>query len=229
LSHGSDKLWSVDGHASHELGDAFNAGTPATVAVGFSFGGESFDSATTPAAALLTAATAYSPQFVHGSRTTQAVYMELDVPMSSHVDVDLSAREDRYSDFGQTTNGKLQVRYQPSHYVTFRGSASTGFRAPTLFDLYQPQTLGATGGTVGIGTASSGYGNPACAAGAASGNYSTEFSSDVCANQGLGLYGGNTKLKPETSENFDIGIIVEPIRNMGITLDYYRILLKSPI
>src|SRR6185437_12449688 len=152
-----------------------------------------------------------------------------DVPMSSHVDVDLSAREDRYSDFGQTTNGKLQVRYQPSHYVTFRGSASTGFRAPTLFDLYQPQTLGATGGTVGIGTASSGYGNPACAAGAASGNYSTEFSSDVCANQGLGLYGGNTKLKPETSENFDIGIIVEPIRNMGITLDYYRILLKSPI
>ncbi len=229
LSNGKDKLWSVDGHASHELGDAFHAGTPATVALGFSLGGESFNSATTPSAALLAAATAYSPQFVHGSRTTQAVYAELDVPMSSELDVDISDREDRYSDFGQSNNGKVQVRYQPSRYVTFRGSASTGFRAPTLFDLYQPNVIGATGGTVGVGTHSSGYGNPACAAGLASGNFSTEFSETVCDNQGLGLYGGNRSLKPETSENFDLGIVVAPIQNMGITLDYYRILIKDPI
>ena len=229
LSNGKDKLWSVDGHASHELGDAFNAGTPATFAVGFSIGGENFTSATTPSAALLAAATAYSPQFVEGSRTTQAIYTELDVPMTSHLDVDVSDREDRYSDFGQTNNGKVQIRYQPSHYVTFRGSASTGFRAPTLFDLYQPNVIGATGGTVGVGTHSSGYGNPACAAGLASGNFSTEFSETVCDNQGLGLYGGNRNLQPETSENFNIGIVVDPIENLGVTVDYYRILLKNPI
>lgn len=229
LSNGKDKLWSVDGNATHELGDAFHAGTPATVALGFTFGGESFDSATTPSAALLAAATAYNPQFVHGSRTTQAVFAELDVPMSSHLDVDISDREDRYSDFGQSNNGKLQVRYQPSRYVTFRGSASTGFRAPTLFDLYQPSLIGATAGSVGLGTHNSGYGNIACEAGLTSGNYSTEFSESVCDNQGLGLYGGNRNLKPETSENFDFGIVLDPIRNMGITLDYYRILVKDPI
>ena len=230
LSYSKDKLWNVDGHASHELGDAFNAGTPATVAVGLDFGGERFDYATTPLAIPLAAATAYNEQFIEGSRTTQAVYMELDVPMSSKLDVDLSAREDRYSDFGQTTNGKLQVRYQPSHYVTFRGSASTGFRAPTLFDLYQPSVLGASSSSVGIGSHTSGYGNPVCAAELASGNFnSTEFTESVCDNQGLRLDGGNRKLNPETSQNFDFGIVVEPIRNMGITLDYYRILVKQPI
>ncbi|HEY1890190.1 MAG TPA: TonB-dependent receptor [Steroidobacteraceae bacterium] len=231
LSHGKDKLWSVDGHASHELGDAFNAGTPATVALGFSFGGENFNSATTPEAVLLAAATAFNPQVVNGSRATQAIYAELDVPMSSQIDLDISDREDRYSDFGQTNNGKISLRYQPSHFVTFRGSASTGFRAPTLNSLYGPNTLGATGGTVGIGTHTSGYGNPVCEAELLANNFpaSGEFTETVCDNQGLGLYGGNRHLTPETSENFDIGIVVEPLRNLGITLDYYRILLKSPI
>ena len=232
LANGKDKLWSVDGHASHALGDAFNAGTPATVALGFTFGGENFNSATTPEAALLAAATAFNPTFVNGSRTTQAIYAELDVPMSSHVDVDISDREDRYSDFGQTNNGKLSLRYQPSHFVTFRGSASTGFRAPTLNNLYGPNTLGATGGTMGIGTHTSGYGNAACAAELAAGTIATatgEWTESVCDNQGLALFGGNRNLKPETSENFDIGIVVEPLRNLGITLDYYRILLKAPI
>jgi iron complex outermembrane recepter protein len=36
-------------------------------------------------------------------------------------------------------------------------------------------------------------------------------------------------LKPETSQNFDLGFIVEPINNLGITLDYYRILLRNQI
>jgi iron complex outermembrane receptor protein len=36
-------------------------------------------------------------------------------------------------------------------------------------------------------------------------------------------------LTPETSQNFDLGVIVSPIQDMGITLDYYRILLKNTI
>jgi iron complex outermembrane receptor protein len=47
--------------------------------------------------------------------------------------------------------------------------------------------------------------------------------------QGIGLYGGNTKLRPETSQNFDLGVVIQPIENLGITLDYYRILLKNTI
>jgi iron complex outermembrane receptor protein len=45
----------------------------------------------------------------------------------------------------------------------------------------------------------------------------------------LGLYGGNAHLTPETSQNFDLGVVVSPIQDLGITLDYYRILLKNTI
>jgi iron complex outermembrane receptor protein len=45
----------------------------------------------------------------------------------------------------------------------------------------------------------------------------------------LTLTGGNPDLKPETSQNFDLGFVIEPIDNLGVTVDYYRILLKSSI
>jgi iron complex outermembrane receptor protein len=43
------------------------------------------------------------------------------------------------------------------------------------------------------------------------------------------LFGGNNALTPEKSQNFDFGIVVSPIQDMGITIDYYRILLKNTI
>jgi len=43
------------------------------------------------------------------------------------------------------------------------------------------------------------------------------------------LYGGNPHLTPETSQNFDFGVIVSPVQDLGVTLDYYRILLKNTI
>jgi iron complex outermembrane recepter protein len=218
-ANGEMKRWSLDGNASHPLGDAFNAGTPATVALGFSVEGENFGFATTPYNDLTHVATGFTDTSVEGSRTTQALFMELDVPISQNLDLDVSDREDRYSDFGRTNNGKLSVRYQPFHFLTLRGTASTGFRAPTLFDLYQPNNIEAsTGGTMGDG-------NPFCSPPQATG----EWTAATCGNQGLGLFGGNRHLTPETSQNFDFGVIVAPIRNMGITLDYYRILLKNTI
>lgn len=219
FANGKVKRWGIDGNASHELGDAFDAGQAATLALGFSVEGDSFDFATTPLDQYLVAATAFSPQVIHGSRQVQAVFTEIDVPMSKHLDVDISDREDRYSDFGRTNNAKISVRYQPARYLTFRAAASTGFRAPTLLQLYQPNFIAATGGVMGQG------GNPFCAPG----SYNTEFTASVCASQGLGLAGGNRNLQPETSQNFDIGVIVEPIRDLGITLDYYRIILKQAL
>ncbi|HEY7889724.1 MAG TPA: TonB-dependent receptor [Steroidobacteraceae bacterium] len=216
---GKMRRWSVDGNASHALGDAFHADHDAVLAIGFSASGDSYSDATTPLNDLLVAATGLTDFAIEGSRTAQALFAELDVPMSRNLDVDISDRQDRYSDFGTTNNGKVTLRYQPSHYVTFRGSASTGFRAPTLFNLYSPNFLAAsTGGTMGSG-------NPFCTPG----NYNAEWSQPTCNAQGLGLNGGNPKLTPETSENFDFGVVLAPVKDLGITLDYYRILLKNTI
>lgn len=216
---GDYKRWSVDGQASHPLGDAFNSGTPATVAIGATMYGEHYNAATTPYNTLTQAATGLTDSSVEGARTVQAAYLELDVPITKGLDLDLSDREDRYSDFGTTNNAKVQVRYQPIDMLTFRGTASTGFRAPTLYNLYSPAFLAASSsGTMG-------QGNPFCAPG----HYTAEWTASTCAAQGIGLYGGNPHLTPETSQNFDFGVIVSPIANLGITLDYYRILLKNAV
>jgi iron complex outermembrane receptor protein len=45
----------------------------------------------------------------------------------------------------------------------------------------------------------------------------------------LALTGGNPNLKPETSQNFNLGLIVEPFKNLGITLDWYRVVVKNEI
>jgi iron complex outermembrane receptor protein len=216
---GEDTRWSVDGHANHELGDAFNSGTPATVAIGADFGGERFTYATTPYNDLVSAATGLTDSAVEGARQTQALYMELDLPILKSVDLDISDREDRYSDFGRTNNGKVSIRYQATSFLTFRGTASTGFRAPTLYDLYSPNFLAASSsGTMGSG-------NPYCGTTPPT----APFTAATCDTQGLGLFGGNRSLTPETSQNFDLGVIVSPIQDLGITLDYYRILLKNTI
>jgi iron complex outermembrane recepter protein len=216
---GEDQLWSVDSHASHSLGDAFNSGTPATLAFGATASGERFASATTPYNNLVEAATGLTDSAVAASRQIQAGYVELDAPITKSLDVDISDRQDRYSDFGTTNNAKLQIRYQPASFLTLRGAASTGFRAPALNQLYAPsQLMASSSGTIGSG-------NPFCQPG----HYNTEFTPAVCASQGLGLSGGNTKLTPETSQNFDLGVIVQPIEDLGITLDYYKVLLKNTI
>jgi iron complex outermembrane receptor protein len=216
---GEDKRWSVDGHASHALGDAFNAGTPATVAIGFTVSGEHFTNATTPYNDLVIAATGLTDSVAEGSRQVQAAFVELDVPITKALDLDISDRQDRYSDFGTTNNAKLSVRYQPLDILTFRGTASTGFRAPTLYNLYASNYLAAAQAPT------MGSGNPFCQPG----SYTTEWTQATCAAQGIELYGGNKHLTPETSQNFDFGVVVQPLPDMGITLDYYRILLKNTI
>jgi iron complex outermembrane receptor protein len=217
---GKETRWSVDGDATHQLGDAFNSGTPSTVALGFDVGGERFTYATTPYNDLVSAATGLTDSSVEGTRQTQALFFELDMPMTNKLDVDVSDREDRYSDFGRTNNGKLKVVYKATDFLSFRGTASTGFRAPTLYNLYSPNFLAASSsGTMGTG-------NPDCPVGKAA---IPPFTAATCNTQGLGLFGGNKKLTPETSQNFDFGVVLQPIEDMGITLDYYRVLVKNTI
>ena len=217
---GVDSRWGVTGHASHELGDAFNSGIPATFAIGFDVNGEHFGYHTTPYNDLVSAATGLTDSAVEGARQVQAAYLEVDVPILKSLDLDISDREDRYSDFGRTNNAKVSVRYQATDFLTFRGTASTGFRAPTLFDLYDPNSLSASSsGTMGTG-------NPDCPVGGAA---IAPFTTATCATQGIGLFGGNRSLTPETSQNFDLGVVLSPIRDLGITLDYFRILLKNTI
>ena len=59
----------------------------------------------------------------NGSRTIQAVFAEVIMPVSKDLEVQLAARFDHYSDVGSTTNPKLALRYQAS---TAAGAARLG-------------------------------------------------------------------------------------------------------
>jgi iron complex outermembrane receptor protein len=216
LEVGTLSLYELNGHANHPLGDLFEAGRPAQFAVGFDYRDEQISNIPTPLAATVYTATGYPPNAVAGSRVSEAAYLELNVPVTKDAEFTVSDRQDRYSDFGTTNNAKVSFAYQPISILKLRGAASTGFRAPTLVEEYSPNTFGFV---------FSDMDGPGCA----SGNYNTVFSKLNCNSQGLSLDGGNASVKPETSQNFDLGFVIEPIPRLGLTVDYYRIILKNQI
>ena len=65
-------------------------------------------------------------------RTNFAVYGDLEVrARDDRWTLGTALRAERFEDFGTTANGKVAVRYGLTDVLAVRGSASTGFRAPT--------------------------------------------------------------------------------------------------
>lgn len=79
----------------------------------------------------------YSPDNeVDRSRTNYGVYFDTELNVSEAFMLAAAIRFEDYSDFGNTFNGKLAARLKATDNLTFRGSISTGFRAPSLAQLY---------------------------------------------------------------------------------------------
>ena len=77
---------------------------------------------------------------VNATRTSVAAYADAEVNFSRAFLVDGAVRYENYSDFGSTTNGKIALRYKVSRVLSFRASANTGFRAPSLAQRYYANT-----------------------------------------------------------------------------------------
>lgn len=70
------------------------------------------------------------------SRTNFAAYLDTELDVTKNWMVSGAARFENYSDFGSTFNGKFATRYAITPEFAFRGSISTGFRAPSLVQKY---------------------------------------------------------------------------------------------
>lgn len=137
-------------------------------------------------------------------RTVNAVFGEILVPIIKDLEGNAAIRYDDYNDVGSTTNYFLNLRWQPIRQVLLRTAYGTGFRAPTLLDLYQPVTLGS----------------------------SAQFSDPVTGQENLQVNeftGGNPRLKPETSEQWSVGVIWQPVRQFSIGVDWWRVKLDDII
>jgi iron complex outermembrane receptor protein len=79
----------------------------------------------------------YSPKNeVDQSRTNLSLYADAEFDISDNFLVSTAARFENYSDFGSTLNGKIAARLKATENINFRGSLSTGFRAPSLAQIY---------------------------------------------------------------------------------------------
>ena len=146
-----------------------------------------------------------APRPVSGSRTDYALFAELNVPIVRGLEAQLALRYDDYSDFGSTTNPKVAARWQPLPALLVRGSWGTGFRAPPLYDLYRPR---ATTGAVDIvdPIRCPITGSP------------TDCDADLFI-----IFGGNPDLEPETSTQWNVGVVLEPTPGLSLGIDYWQI------
>jgi iron complex outermembrane recepter protein len=140
------------------------------------------------------------------------------IPITNMLEATLAARHDRYSDFGSTTNPKVALRFQPFASFLARASYSTGFRAPSLYELYQPNFLTFTAGQ---------YDDPVLCPGGVP-TPSADVGRD-CNQQFLQQGGGNRKLQPEKAKNLTVGFVFEPIESLTIGIDLWAIRLENSI
>ena len=140
------------------------------------------------------------------SRYNMGAYLDASVNATNIWLIDGTVRAEKYSDFGNAFVYKLstRVKVKGDNFV-LRGSASTGFRAPTLHQIYNQSTQASfVAGTIQL-----------------SGLFNN--------NSKQAFLMGIPKLKPEKSVNFTFGVGVKPIKNLSMTLDYYDITIKDRI
>ena len=79
----------------------------------------------------------FSPKnVVNENRTSQAMYVDTELDVSKEFLVSAALRYEHYSDFGNTLNLKYAYRLKLTDGISMRGSWSTGFRAPSLAQIY---------------------------------------------------------------------------------------------
>ncbi|WP_333596520.1 TonB-dependent receptor [Chryseobacterium flavum] len=73
------------------------------------------------------------------SRNNFAAYVDTELDITKDWMISVAGRFENYNDFGSTLNGKFATRYAITPQFAFRGSVSTGFRAPSLAQKYYSQ------------------------------------------------------------------------------------------
>jgi len=73
---------------------------------------------------------------VDRSRSNVSIYADAEFEFTESFLLAAAARFENYSDFGSTINGKLAARLKATDDINIRGSVSTGFRAPSLAQVY---------------------------------------------------------------------------------------------
>jgi iron complex outermembrane receptor protein len=138
-----------------------------------------------------------------GDYSVQSIYGEVSIPVTDAFTVEAASRYDNYSTFGGASTWKLGLTYRFTDSFMLRSVAATGFRAPSVSELY----------------------------GGNSGSY--DYLDDPWGNeldaQILVNYTGDENLKPEESESFTFGVVWEVVEGLSTTMDYWAFDITNAI
>ena len=141
------------------------------------------------------------------ARQNTAYYADAEWDVSDDLLILVAARMEDFSDFGATTNFKLAGRYSLGNIATFRGSYSTGFRAPTPGQSNYTGVVtsfdGVTGMQIQEGT--------------------------LKPDDPLSVQMGGKALVPEDAKNTSFGFTTSFLPNLNLTVDMYTIDVTNKI
>ncbi|MBW8048866.1 MAG: TonB-dependent receptor [Cytophagales bacterium] len=139
------------------------------------------------------------------NRTNTAAYIDIETEITSKLLFGTAARYELYSDFGDNFTWKLVSRYKVTDRISVRGAYNTGFRAPSLHQLYfnnlSTQFIG--GVAVQVGT----------------------FNNQSTVTKAFGI----KQLEPEISNNASLGVTAKLTDHLSLTIDGYLINIKDRI
>jgi iron complex outermembrane recepter protein len=142
---------------------------------------------------------------VNERRSNIGAYADAELDVSKIWLLAAAVRVENYSDFGFTSNFKLATRFKAADFLIFRGSVSSGFRAPSLAQVYFSSTF----------------------TNVAAGKITDQVlapNNSALANQ-LGI----PKLKQETSTNLSFGFTAKPVKGLTLTVDGYSVRIKDRV
>jgi iron complex outermembrane recepter protein len=142
---------------------------------------------------------------VNRERSNFGIYVDTELDFSKKLMLGTALRYEYYSDFGSTLNYKLASRYKINKQFNLRTSFSTGFRAPSLAQIYYNLTF-----TNFIG------------------DRPTE-SLLVANNSPIARRFNIDKLKQESARNFSLGFTAKLSPTFNATLDAYYVSIKDRI
>ena len=159
---------------------------------------------------------------VDESRTNIAGYADFESYLSGEPGTGLlvgaAVRGEQYSDFGATVTGKATARYDLTQQVAIRAAGSTGFRAPSLQQLYfnnistqfkiDTDDVDGDGNTTEVIPLEVGT-----------------FRNDSDAARALGI----PELKEETAFNVSGGVVLKPLEKLWVSVDGFVIQIDDRI
>lgn len=146
---------------------------------------------------------------VSRSRTSIAGYTGLETQLTDRFLIDVGGRYESYSDFGNTLTGKVATRYEVVPSVALRAAVSTGFRAPSLHQVWLN----------GVSTQFVTVGGVLEPRNVLTSNNRSRVTKAF----------GVPDLQEERSVNLSVGVTARPRDNLSLTADVYRITIDGRI